>query len=150
MHCIFSILFNFSLSILLDQASTEDSKQDSTHIFKSLVYEAFSKGFERFTNQVQRNICVDRDLSTKLSPPSTDFSPKSGIEMSVEYLRHCNISDDANEHVYGCDQHGEEVYDDVTAKVDAWRTALHLVTILMQTDLHIVTGGDHQLSSHVL
>ena len=36
----------------------------------------------------------------------------------------------------------ESVYDNVTVKVEAWRRALDLVFLLLQTDAEIITGFD--------
>ncbi|KAM6428943.1 chaperonin-containing T-complex member BBS12 [Rhynochetos jubatus] len=46
---------------------------------------------------------------------------------------------------------GSEVYDNVTAKTEAWRRALGLVLLVLQTDAEIVTGPKRNqlLNSHV-
>ncbi|NXV13295.1 BBS12 protein, partial [Cepphus grylle] len=51
------------------------------------------------------------------------------------------------------DDHGEDlkVYDNVTAKTEAWRRALDLVLLVLQTDAEIITGPKRNqlLNSHV-
>ena len=39
-----------------------------------------------------------------------------------------------------CDKPSDCVYDDCTSKVEAWRTAVNTVCILMSSDFYIMTG----------
>ncbi|XP_010898994.1 Bardet-Biedl syndrome 12 protein homolog [Esox lucius] len=68
---------------------------------------------------------------------------KGGLSLDVVFSRMLS-RDDTESGVVNPDmsQSAEKVYDNVTVKLEAWRKALDLVFLVLQTDIEIITGID--------
>lgn len=110
--------------------------------YKGYIYKCLANAFYRYLSVL---LCNMGDYTSELEAMTfienelknmKDFSSPSSYILNV-YVRN-QVS------VYGQDassSHKGMVYDNVIPKLEAWRRALHLVLIVLQSDAEIITGS---------
>ncbi|NWX45210.1 BBS12 protein, partial [Steatornis caripensis] len=122
--------------------------------YKSVVLQALASGWKQYLSVVMCNTakaaseleaCTSIDHHLK---KAADCGSPSAYILK-EFSRGDLLSTDSGPFA----DHGEgfKVYDNVTAKTEAWRRALDLVLLVLQTDAEIITGPKRNqlLNSHV-
>ncbi|XP_068260149.1 Bardet-Biedl syndrome 12 protein [Nyctibius grandis] len=121
---------------------------------KSVVLQALASGWKQYLSVV---MCNTAQAASELEAcTSIDHHLKKAAECgspSAYILKEFRRGD----LLRGCAgpfaDHGEglKVYDNVTAKTEAWRRALDLVLLVLQTDAEIITGPERNqlLNSHM-
>ncbi|KAM4050105.1 chaperonin-containing T-complex member BBS12 isoform 2-T2 [Anomaloglossus baeobatrachus] len=113
--------------------------------YQSFVYKCLAKGWIKYLSTLLFNMgeySSELEATTiiqkELRNISTCSSPSSYV--INEYLR--NVL--KNEIEFSAEYTQVPVYDNVLPKVEAWRSALHLVHIVLQSDAEIITGSTTQ------
>ncbi|NXU16923.1 BBS12 protein, partial [Pardalotus punctatus] len=122
--------------------------------YKSIVLQALGSGWKRYLSVVLCNTAkagseleADASVDHHLQKAAACGSPSAYI---LEEFRRAGALRSGSDPF--CD-HGEafKVCDNVAAKTEAWRRALDLVLLVLQTDTEIITGpqSNQLLNSHV-
>uniref|UniRef100_A0A8C5LPN3 Bardet-Biedl syndrome 12 n=1 Tax=Leptobrachium leishanense TaxID=445787 RepID=A0A8C5LPN3_9ANUR len=112
--------------------------------YKSFIYRWLAKGWFKYLTAL---LCNAGDYSTELDAMTfiqNELQSLSCCDSPSEYLRskyYENVL--ANQHLSESPR-SMLVYDNVTPKLEAWRSALHLVLLVLQTDAEIITGSAAQ------
>ncbi|NXK13128.1 BBS12 protein, partial [Herpetotheres cachinnans] len=120
--------------------------------YKSVVLQALASGWKQYLSVVMCNTakaaseleaCTSVDHHLKKAADCGSPSAYILKEFRRGDLLRGGSGDDHRE--------GLKVYDNVTAKIEAWRRALDLVLLVLQTDAEIITGPKRNqlLNSHV-
>ncbi|XP_010021700.1 PREDICTED: Bardet-Biedl syndrome 12 protein [Nestor notabilis] len=121
--------------------------------YKSIVLQALASGWKQYLLVVMCNTTAASELEACTSVDhhlrkAADCGSPSAYILK-EFRRGDLLRDGAGPFA----GHGEglKVYDNVTAKTEAWRRALDLVLLVLQTDAEIITGPrkNQLLNSHV-
>ncbi|XP_010155156.1 PREDICTED: Bardet-Biedl syndrome 12 protein [Eurypyga helias] len=121
---------------------------------KSVVLQALASGWKQYLSVVMCNsakaaseveACASVDRHLKKAADCG--SPSAYI---LKEFRRGDLLGGGPGPFAGCGE-GSEVYDNVTAKKEAWRRALDLVLLVLQTDAEIITGPKRNqlLNSHM-
>ncbi|NWI89511.1 BBS12 protein, partial [Pitta sordida] len=111
--------------------------------YKSIVLQALAIGWKRYLSVVMCNMAkavseleACASVDHQLKKAAACASPSAYI---LELFRRGEVLRVGSG---PCDDHGEvsKVYDNVGAKTEAWRRALDLVLLVLQTDAEIITG----------
>ncbi|CAN2388861.1 chaperone-mediated protein complex assembly [Pristimantis euphronides] len=114
--------------------------------YRSFIYKCFDQGWMKYLSTLLVNTCEYSSeleamtlIQNELHNIGACSSPSSYV--FNEYSRNVVLIDDREHPV----EHRQlTVYDNVIPKVEAWRSALHLVLTVLQTDAEIITGSTTQ------
>ncbi|XP_056419979.1 Bardet-Biedl syndrome 12 protein isoform X2 [Hyla sarda] len=117
--------------------------------YKSSVYKCLAKGWIKYLSTLLFNVCQFSSeleamtfIQNELQNVGTYSSPS--LYMFNEYSRNVLFIDDSGLPI----EHRQvPVYDNVIPKVEAWRSALHLVLTVLQSDAEIITRSIKQKDS---
>nr|DBA28928.1 TPA: hypothetical protein GDO54_009211 [Pyxicephalus adspersus] len=110
--------------------------------YKGFIYKCLADGFYKYLSAL---LCNMSEYSSELEAMTfienqlkkiRDFSSPSSYILN-EYVKSIVTVDDQELP----SSHRPIVYDNVTPKVEAWRRALHLVLLVLQSDAEIITGS---------
>ncbi|NWV22434.1 BBS12 protein, partial [Origma solitaria] len=123
--------------------------------YKSIVLQALGSGWKRYLSVVLCNTAkagseleADASVDHHLQKAAACGSPSAYI---LEEFRRAGVLRGSSDPFPDCGE-ALKVCDNVAAKTEAWRRALDLVLLVLQTDTEIITGpqGNQLLNSHVL
>ncbi|XP_073511750.1 chaperonin-containing T-complex member BBS12 [Phyllobates terribilis] len=110
--------------------------------YQSFVYKCFAKGWITYLSALLFNM---GDYSSELQAMTiiqNELKNISACSSPSSYVFNKNVL--KGEREFPTEHRPVTVYDNVTPKVEAWRSALHLVHIVLQTDAEIITGSTTQ------
>ncbi|KAM3939037.1 chaperonin-containing T-complex member BBS12 [Leptodactylus fuscus] len=110
--------------------------------YKSSVYKCLANGWMKYLSTLLFNTCEYSSeldamnfIQNQLQNIGASSSPSSYV--FNEYSKNIALIDDM---VLPIDHRQVMVYDNIVPKVEAWRSALHLVLTVLQSDAEIITG----------
>ncbi|KAM4706622.1 chaperonin-containing T-complex member BBS12 [Discoglossus pictus] len=114
--------------------------------YKALIFRCLAKGWYKYLSGL---LCNIGEYSTELD--AMTFIESELDNISHYYSPSAYILNEYTKKVFSMDDLGlavtdrsEPVYDNVIPKLEAWRRALHLVLVILQTDAEIITGSAAQ------
>uniref|UniRef100_K7FZ59 Bardet-Biedl syndrome 12 n=1 Tax=Pelodiscus sinensis TaxID=13735 RepID=K7FZ59_PELSI len=121
--------------------------------YKSVVLKALASGWHQYLSRVMYNTASyesEFEASTFIDhhlKKATDCSSPSSYILK-EFNKGIKVMDDVDLSIK--QEEALKIYDNVTSKVEAWRRALDLVLLVLQTDAEIITGPKRNqlLNSH--
>ncbi|NXE12162.1 BBS12 protein, partial [Lophotis ruficrista] len=122
--------------------------------YRSVVLQALASGWKRYLSVV---VCNAGEAASELEAcTSVDHHLKKAADCgspSAYILKEFKRGDllTGGSGPFADRREGLKVYDNITAKTEAWRRALDLVLLVLQTDAEIITGPKRSqlLNSHV-
>ncbi|KAG9480168.1 hypothetical protein GDO78_011930 [Eleutherodactylus coqui] len=114
--------------------------------YRSFIYKCLAKGWTKYLSTLLLNIgeySSELEAMTFIQNELHNIGAFSSASAYVfnEYSRNIVLIDDVELPI---EHKRVAVYDNVVPKVEAWRSALHLVLTVLQSDAEIVTGSTTQ------